>query len=627
MRNKQTFDSPVAVCYARQSKSDAEDTAAGQSLSSRNQIERCSAYCEYNGFAFDREMSVSCVDLDTSSMARAKDRAKGLRSWQKRPGLARIYAAAQEGRFQHLLCYDIYRLGGDSTELHLIREAFGDMGVTIHAVGQGIRTDQPSGEMIFSVFAGVAHDRLKTISRTFRDALRTRAESGRHLGRPPWWLEELPTYAVTPEQVAVEVSSRGPRGTIGWYRLHPVLADVAREIVARRMRGEAYSGIARALSESSPEFGRTGQAPTATSLGQTASVHSDMASEHLRLGARWSSGMVNQFLRSDSRHKMRGAAIFGRLLPRDDPKRLITPGIFPALLTPAESDGLDLIQETLSWRGFNAGPSSEGNKDIPHRMHQQTTCLCSGLIYCIACGARLRSVSQSPRYWQYICVNAADRKEIPHPTMQGRGGMMCLSRQKVDDAVILGLAHLAANYAPAAMIETARNSRKSLPSRDPGRPKRGIDQIDEMIDSLTDLRATRRITEADFDRRYTALSDERNAVREWQEKQRMETEQGRGLSMLMEAFGESDAQPSPTQMRLILRLLVERIDAPIVLPGMKTCSEATQDMRAVRIHLKCPLDSGTKSILAGLYRDVYKGRKFVTLEGASSSCGDTGDLA
>ena len=102
----------TAVIYARQSKSDAEEVETGNSLSSRNQFARCQAYCDLHDFRVNVELSKAGVDLDTSGGAKEKDRKRGVRSWQKRPGLMALYEAARAGLYRHLVCYDMNRLGG-----------------------------------------------------------------------------------------------------------------------------------------------------------------------------------------------------------------------------------------------------------------------------------------------------------------------------------------------------------------------------------------------------------------------------------------------------------------------------------------------------------------------------------
>lgn len=612
---------PLAVAYARQSKTDAEEATAGNSLSSRNQITRCQTYCQLHGFCLDLELSRACVDLDTSGGAKEKDRRRGVRSWQKRPGLMRLYEAAKERQFQHLVVYDMNRLGGNATELHLIREAFEDLGITIHFVNQGLRTDSPSGDLVFSVFASVAQQRLRDISVAFRDNARQRAEEGKQHGRPPGWIEPLPSFAVTPEQVAAETQARGPRGTIGWYRLHEALAPVYREIVAYRMAGLPYSQIAARLNDPEQEGGARAT-PT---------------------GRRWTAQLVAQALDSDNRLKMRGCSVYGRLRRSGDPLRLVTPGVFPALLSPEEAEALEVVQTALVTKH---AINKNGNGERDTRLQQKTTLLCAGLARCALCGERLRSTVQTDRthadgeprrYWAYRCMAAGDKTAgVPHPTIRAGSRTMSMAQEKLDSAVIHALAQLALR-----LPELPRSARKrGRPEKPAGRPKRTVEEITAAIDSLLDLHAAGRVGQGDFDRRYEALGKEREAAAAWEETQRRSGEQEQGLVLLTAATQSGSGlraqeggppcppdqdQPDLATLRLILRLLASHIDCPVY--GAADAGSSRRRIHSttgkptggrerafVRIHLKQPLPDGTTSILSGLYRAAYQGRRTILFE-------------
>ncbi len=566
----------IAVCYGRQSKTDADDVAAGESLSSETQMARAAAYAAAYGYEFLDTLSRECVDLDVSGRARALDRKRGTATWQKRPGLSRLYQLAQEGAYQHLICYELSRLGRDAAELHQIRQAFDDIHVVLHFVSEGIRSDTDVGEMVFGMMASVYNMEAKNLSRRLRDNHRTRileankSGNGLHHGRVPGWID-----VVAP--LGTPVHER--------YVLHTVHAAIARELVALRVSGLAYNVIAARLNDEKQDGG-----PRQTPRGK-----------------KWNAGLIYDFLVSDNRLLMRGYSIYGAKRDPGDPLRIVTPNVFPPLLSDEEAAALDTVQNTLAARGLAYG------RDITTRpLVQKTEALVSGLARCAFCDSPLVNQT-SDRYRQYQCKDALS-SGVVHVTRRENSKTMSLGAGRLEDAVLYALAHLARRF--GKLLTTAPKADKAKKASP--KPRRSVTEINNLIDGLTDALLEKRLMQGDYERKYNALTAEREAVARWEEAQTAQTEQGRAMAMLATMPTLSGDAMDVATLRLVLRLLVRRIEAPIFLPGVKTQKNSKEETGHVRLYLKQPLPDGTVSILSGMYRELYKGERRLIFESGTT---------
>lgn len=573
---------PLALGYLRQSRTEADEVESGASLSSETQLRKVAAYCEIHGYRLDEATTRACTDLDTSGGAKAAHRKKGVPSWQRRPGLARLYELARERAFAHLVVYDLSRLGRDAAELHQIRQAFADEEIAIHAVSEGVRSDTDVGELVFTMLSGVAQMERRNISRRVRDARRQRAEAGlHHGGNPPAWLDR--DTSLPPEDPAR-------------WSINPFAATV-RRLVALRLAGLPYHRIAATLNA---EGLRT------------------------RRGKLWSGNGVYLYLAPDQRLVMRGCAVYGRRRAPGDPLRVVREGVLPPLLTPEESDALDAIQAALGAGHGQRGPYMGGEAPAPHRLRQSTQALCSGLMVCAFCGRAMvvrtsgEGTSGLPELrrtaYSYVCKEAT-ALGIPHASSRprlGGGNSMGLGAQKVDGAVRFALAALAARLP------------QMPPPPKPPKPRaaattRTVEEINAAIDTLLDLLAAGRLRQGDYDRRYAALERERAQIAQREEQRRAGDEQARGLALLLETGGGEEEAEAAT-LRAALRLLVARIEAPVVLSGRRGYRQKLQEIKAARLVFKRPLPDGTVSILSGMYHYNYTSERFLRFEGPA---GDT----
>jgi len=323
---------------------------------------------------------------------------------------------------------------------------------------------------------------------------------------------------------------------------------------------------------------------------------------------------------------MRGYSIYGRLRKEGDPLRLVLDGVLPPLLTPEEADAFDTVQATLLANNAFGGEEGSRHRQTNPHLQQKTTLLCAGLARCAVCGAPLRSHAQAdpthsdgrPRlYRSYVCSGEADGTAKFHPTARAASRTMSVGQDKLDAAVVYALAQISLLIPELPVPQKSKSGMKD--KRQP-RPKRTVEQIGAVIDTLVELRSEGKIAEADYLRKYDALTQERADVLAWQQEQATAGEQEQGLALLAEQnTGVSDQTPPLATLRLILRLLVDRVEVPVRgVTGAdvtrKRSPGSGRERTFARVHLKSPLPDGTTAILSGLYRSNYTGQRLVIFE-------------
>lgn len=493
----------VAVCYLRQSKTDAVELAAGASLSSDAQIARCAAYCTLHGFTLDEATGRGCMDLDTSAKAQVRGRRVKDR-WKRRPGLLRLYELAETRAFQHLICYDLSRLARDVSELFEIRDAFGERGVTIHLVSESIRTDTDLGELILGILGSVYQMESRNQSRRFRDTWQAMAERGQPHGKAPAW---------------VVTDTEKPTTDPARYSFHPERADAMRRLVEMRLTGDPYHVIARTLNSEG----------------------------HRRMdGGQWRTENVFDMLQPDRRAGLIGNQVF----KGSSGKAIVLKGVFPALLSGAEYQQLATVQKAIASTTVQGGGKATTLK-------QSTISLASGLIYCGICGQRMKAISSATIYRQYMCVNAY-ASGIPHPaqrpTPREIPASFSIGRDKIDNSLMDALRQIADRYPASAMTLPPKPRR--------AKPGRTAEEINAEADYLYEERRDGRLAQADYDRRYAKLLKERADLEEQEESASGAESMRHALHSLSSTPGVTTAQA-----RLLLRLLAARIEYPVAIEG------------------------------------------------------------
>lgn len=101
----------------------------------------------------------------------------------KRPELARMLDQLRDGDVVVVTKYD--RLARSLRDLLDIVEAIKERGAGFRSLAEDIDTTTPAGELIFHVFASIAHFERRRIGERTREGLAAARKRGRIGGRPP----------------------------------------------------------------------------------------------------------------------------------------------------------------------------------------------------------------------------------------------------------------------------------------------------------------------------------------------------------------------------------------------------------------------------------------------------------
>ncbi len=115
----------------------------------------------------------------------------------KRPELQRMLDQLRDGDVVVVTKYD--RLARSLRDLLDIVEAIKERGAGFRSLAEDIDTTTPAGELIFHVFASIAHFERRRISERTREGLAAARKRGRIGGRPP---------ALSPDQKAEVIRMR-----------------------------------------------------------------------------------------------------------------------------------------------------------------------------------------------------------------------------------------------------------------------------------------------------------------------------------------------------------------------------------------------------------------------------------
>jgi site-specific DNA recombinase len=537
---------PFAVGYSRQSKTRASDLAAGRIVSSSLQLDQARAYALARGWQFDDELSASAIEQDTSGGTSKRDKLAGLSSWKKRPGLQRLLDAAAAGRFQHLIVFKLSRLARSAREGLEICDAFERCGVGIHSTSEGIDFSSAAGRLLRTMMLAVAEMELEGIREWAVESSLARAKEGKHHGPMPAWIERDPD---------------------GQYQLKPAETEALRRLVELRLTGISYAQVARQLNaEGVPGL----------------------------KGGRWSAETAGFFLTPEYRLRLGGHAIYGRGLGDDDPRRIVTPEVFPPVLDERTLAELEATQRALESEGPKTG----------NRRAASTTYLLTGIAWCGICGARLNSASTTNARF-YGCRSAAT---VPgaHPAIEDAPKRSTKTRAYVsadslEEAVTRAIGYVIATYPEST---PQKLDRKLVKLDKPRRSGRTLAELDAAEERLLDLVEAGALTTAGFIERQAPLIAERMAILEREESERRKIDAGLGWQALRAEVA------SPESYRLALHRVIERIEAPVTFPGVVTCANAG-DARWVRLIFARPLPSGRSSVLAAIHHVRFTGPRIV----------------
>lgn len=480
-----------------------EGSASGREfLSPDIQLDAARAYCAAHGLTLDEEASREHQDLDQSAFNK---------NWRARPGLAEHLRAAKAGEISHIIFYKLSRIARRTLDGLEIFQAFEEAGCAVHVIKDNIDTSTSAGRMIRTVLLGFAEQQAEDQSDQARDVIARRVKSGKHHGELPGWLE------------------RDDKGEVA---LREPYASALTRLVELRLSGMSGVKIAAQLN-------REG---------------------HRRVrGGLWTNSDVAEALAADNRLRLAGCSILGRGLAADDPERIVTPGVFPALLGEDTSAALEAVQ-----RAHETNPDRNAKtKRWSNARSASTRWLLSGLIWCPHCGGRLYSLtggqtkSDDPpevgistgggtgrRYYHCVASRSLPEK---HPG----GKTFLVNAVHAEEAVLLILSHALeeAPVPPEPKTKLAKTSKQS-----------GLDRqlatLTRQIDSLFELHARGILTTEDFERRYQELAEQREALT----KQEDEDNAPQVLAQA-QRLAAQEVKTQETLRQLIL-LLVRRVDCP-----------------------------------------------------------------
>ena len=468
------------------------------------------------------------------------------KAWRTRPGLMAHYEAAKRGEFDVLVFFKISRLARNVREALDMIAAFEKVGVSFHFVAERIDSTSAQGRFLRNVLLSAAEMQYEDISEFLKSTVARRAREGRLQGTPPIWIRK---------------TGKERDGGVK-YELIPDQVEAIHRMIELRLQGTGYVRIAKRLNE---EGYRT------------------------VTGKFWREGNVFKYLQPTWIETMLGTGFYGR--DTNEPLRI--PGSLPAILTQEEADRLLAVQRLYSddyGRKSVQGLDWMVNKRRKvGRRSADTIHLLSGILFCPICGARMIATSKDKRnrdnYFAYVCPNYITRADI-HVK-----GLSSVNSSSMEDAVLRVLR--AVLKMPDAPIETKPRKRTV----------NALEALQKKIDRLVNLHLDGKIEDGDFKRIYTELVVEKEAL---------QTATGRDPSAELRAQAmelASKGQLTREELRQLVLIVVERVDAPITIEGVTIRSDRRTLRRLAKVKVKVPNLEGVDEYLSAIYHDEYGGRR------------------
>lgn len=356
---------------------------------------------------------------------------------------------------------------------------------------------------------------------------------------------------------------RGPDG----YEAIPEQVTAIRRLVELRMAGLGYVKLARQLNLDGHRTVR---------------------------GKFWTHGMTFKYLQETYVKTMLGSGFYGR----GGANPIEIPNAYPTIITQEEADSLLAIQKLYS---ADYGRKPVGGLDWmvskrrkEGRRSASSVHLLSGIVFCPACGARMVAACKSgggnrTSPHSYSCPHYISRSELHR--VKGLSSVNALS---LEDAV-LRVVRSVLSMPPAGPQLEARAV-----------PDRGLASIQKKIDRLLDLHLEGRVSEEDFKRTYDGLLAERELLLRHSQADHSGELHKRAADII------SNPQPTREEMRQLVLLMVDRVEAPLTINGVTIRTDRTALRRLARIQLRFPTAAGVGTFLAAIYTPGFGGeRKFI----------------
>lgn len=313
-------------------------------------------------------------------------------------------------------------------------------------------------------------------------------------------------------------------------------------------------------------------------------------------GCYWTDGSTYKYLQPSWIRTMLGHGMFNR----GKSEAIEIPNAFPPILDIEEADRLLALQKLYS-EDYGRKPVGGLDWMVSKRRKRgrysaSATHLLSSLVFCPACGSRMVAFQRDnsccrSTIFSYRCPNGTTRPDLHQK------GLLSINARSLDDAVMRVVRSVLA-LPP-----------DSLPRKTTKLPRQELATLQEKIDRILSLHLDGKIEEGDFKRKYTELVLEKEQLLEHSED--LETELG--LQMRELATRET---LTTEELRQLVLMLVDRIEAPVTMPGI-TIREGLKTLRRLaRITLKFPTTDGATEFISGIYLDEFKReRRAVALNG------------
>ncbi len=516
-----------------------------EALSPQTQLGIGRDYCLRNKLALDDEASEKYMDLDVSGSKIP---------WRKRPALMKHYEDAKKGLFRHLLFYKLTRAGRNLRDTLDLIHAFEQLGIVLHGVKENVVSSEPTGRVFMHLLLVLAEHQAEEISENIQDVVLTRARRGDINGRYPlMWLRSLGK---------------------GEYEVIPEMEFAMRRMVELRMGGHGYQKTAKHMND-----------------------------EGLRTlnGKLWTDGKTYKHLSPTYIDSMTGTAFLNRDLPSDHDYHVRIPNVFPPILSDEEADALRVVQAVYKKNPQKspipgAGTWTENNAKVIRngRVRADGKYLLASVAFCAACGAALLSMQHTndrPNKRAYDCHQCRVMPDAPN-----EGGHQIVA-DSLEDGVLRVIRHV--------LQEPPAPCDRPIPRR----PKkmRTPEDVEAQMKHLLDMHMEGTLEEDHFKKKYQALREELNAL--LNEKDEKETPDARTREAVEKLLAQAGADITHEQLRQLILMLVKRVEAIIVFPGVYVRGPKTNLRRHARVTLNIADSAGVVTWLVPLYLPRYQNVK------------------
>lgn len=307
-------------------------------------------------------------------------------------------------------------------------------------------------------------------------------------------------------------------------------------------------------------------------------------------GKYWTHGATFKYLQDSFVQTMLGTAFYGR----SSPSPIEIPNAYPAIITREEADRIRAIQRLYSAeygrKPVNGLDWMVSKRRKEGRRSASSIHLLSGIAFCPACGSRVVATLKgqggnrtSPH--AYHCPHSTSRSELH---------------------VVKGLNSVNALALEDAVLRVLRSVLVMPPAAFPVRQKEELDQfpaIQLKIDRLLALHLDGRVEDDDFKRAYAALLAEKETVVAQRRFDPIPAQHRQAMALA------SRSELSREELRQLVLLMVERVEAPLVVEGVTIRVDRPTLRRLARISLRFPTADGHGEFLAPIYNMEYSGAR------------------